>query len=157
MDKEHQPHHDSRWALMRDVAVFQAKLFIDGIRDFALIPVSLVAGLIDLVEGNHPGHFRKVIEAGRRSERWINLFGQHGDDETASRSFTIRNARGGRDVRVPENLDAVVSKLEGLVVEQYRKGGMTASTKRVIDRSLDGLTGKSGQSADQGKDQDPGS
>lgn len=124
---------------MRDVAVFQAKLFIDGVRDFALIPISLVAGLVDLVTGEHPGHFRQVMDIGRQSERWIDLFGQHRESQGAEPKRDDRNTSG---VTVPENLDAVVARLEGLVVDQYNRGGMTATTKRVIDRGLDGLTGK---------------
>ena len=67
----------SRWALFRDVAVFQGKLIIDGLRDLVLVPVSLAAALIGvLTEPRNPGRrFYSVVALGRRSERWINLFG----------------------------------------------------------------------------------
>ena len=38
-----------RWRFLRDVIVFQFKLLLDNLRDFALVPISLVAALIDLV------------------------------------------------------------------------------------------------------------
>jgi hypothetical protein len=40
-----------RWRFLRDVMVFQLKLFLDNLRDFALVPSSLVAALIDLRNG----------------------------------------------------------------------------------------------------------
>ena len=45
------PHVNAneRWKFLRDVAVFQLKLFIDNVRDFALVPISLVAAVIDLI------------------------------------------------------------------------------------------------------------
>jgi hypothetical protein len=32
-----------RWRFLRDVLVFQVKLLLDNVRDFALVPISLVA------------------------------------------------------------------------------------------------------------------
>ena len=40
-----------RWTLIRDIAVFQFKLFVDGVRDLVLVPVSLVLGLVSLLKG----------------------------------------------------------------------------------------------------------
>src|SRR5919202_6476898 len=69
------PPHD-RWAFFRDVLVFQLKLLLDNIRDFALQPVSLVAALIDLVvRGKREGTcFYKVLEWGAHSERVIDVY-----------------------------------------------------------------------------------
>lgn len=39
----------ARWVFLRDVLVFQAKMFLSNLRDFALMPVSLGAALLDLV------------------------------------------------------------------------------------------------------------
>ena len=39
----------SRWELVRDAVVLQGKLFVDGIRDWLLMPVSLVAALLDIL------------------------------------------------------------------------------------------------------------
>jgi len=66
------------WRLM----VFQLKLVIDGLRDVALVPVSLIAGVIGIVRGGPDADrpFEDVLRFGRRTETWINLFGhQQGD------------------------------------------------------------------------------
>jgi len=73
---------DLLWRLM----VFQLKLMMDGFRDIALIPISLIAGVIGVVRGgpDADGPFREVLRFGRRTEVWINLFG-HQEGETADR------------------------------------------------------------------------
>jgi hypothetical protein len=38
---------NERWTFFRDVLVFQLKMLLDNLRDFALMPVSLVAALIE--------------------------------------------------------------------------------------------------------------
>ena len=50
-----QPAKDDHWKFLRDVLVFQLKMFLDNVRDFALMPVSLGAALIDL---DHDGPAR---------------------------------------------------------------------------------------------------
>ncbi len=70
-------NRNPRIELIRDAAVLQMKLLVDGLRDAVLIPVSLVAALIGVLRGGEDcgREFRGVIKLGRRSERWINLFG----------------------------------------------------------------------------------
>ncbi len=41
----------TRLQLMCDVAVLQIKLLVDGLRDALLIPVSLVASILNLMQG----------------------------------------------------------------------------------------------------------
>lgn len=45
------PHanRDERWKFWRDVAVFQLKMLLDNGLDLVLMPVTLVAALIDLI------------------------------------------------------------------------------------------------------------
>lgn len=114
-----QAHHP-RWQLIRNLLVFQAKLVIDGLRDVVLSPISLFAALAGLVAHRQDPqrYFRRVIEVGAASERWINLFGRPADEDQA-------------------NLDELFDRLEQRVVDQYQRGGLTAQTKRAIDRSLD--------------------
>ena len=71
--------------LVWSVLVFQAKLVADGMRDVLLVPISLVAALVGLVGGGtQPGkYFDQVIRFGRRTETWINLFGQRDPEGTA--------------------------------------------------------------------------
>jgi hypothetical protein len=133
MDRDSLPSADaptgapSRWELIRDLAVFQLKLVIDALRDVALSPISLVAGVFDLVKGaDRPGrYFYRVLLAGRRSEAWINLFGEA--DRVAPRPTDAESA----------SLDALVERVEQRLVEQVERGGVTASAKRAIDRCLD--------------------
>ena len=45
-----------RWTLIRDILVLQLKLIVDGLRDFILVPISLVIGVISLLKaGNSSG------------------------------------------------------------------------------------------------------
>ena len=62
--------HDDRWKFLRDVLVFQLKMFLDNVRDFALMPISLAAALIDLiVRGEREGAlFYRVLRWGAHSE-----------------------------------------------------------------------------------------
>jgi hypothetical protein len=114
---------DRRWRLLRDVLVFQVKLAMDALRDVVLSPLSLGAALLDLATGTErdPSWFERVLATGRRTERWIDLFGA---------------ARGGEE---PPGIDRLVARVEALVVEHYERGGMTAQAKDAIDRSLDAV------------------
>ena len=120
----------TRWALIRDIAVFQLRLVIDAARDVVMSPISLGAGLFDLVTGgDRPGDlFYRVLRAGRQTERFINLFGEA--------------ERVGPHADEPEDaasIDQIVERVERMIVEQYERGGVTASAKSAIDRSLDAL------------------
>ncbi len=135
MDASHTPQRRAtRWELIRDIAVFQLKVGVDALRDLALVPVSLVAGALDLISGGEkPGRlFYDVLDAGRRTEDWINLFGDlHGHRSSQT--------RGHLDA-AQDTVDSVVARLENLIVEQYERGGMTATAKNAIDRSLDAFS-----------------
>ena len=48
--------NEPRWRFFRDVLVFQLKIFIGNLRDFALMPVSVAAAVLDLVnKGDREG------------------------------------------------------------------------------------------------------
>ena len=98
-----------RTDLVRDAAVLQIKLLVDGLRDALLIPLSLVAALLGLLRGGPDcdREFRRVIKLGRRSERWINLFGHH---QPLGRSYP-----GG-------SMDSIIEQVETTVLDQYRRG-----------------------------------
>ncbi len=118
------PEH-SRWRLMRDVLVFQLKLFIDGLRDLLMSPISLVAGIGGLLFRREQPElwFEQTLDLGRRSEVWINLFGR--------RSFKQRNAEHG--------FDELVGQVEARLLDQYERGGVTAQAKSAIDKAIDAL------------------
>ena len=98
-----------RIRLVRDAATLQVKLMVDGLRDAVLIPVSLVAALIGFLRGGEEPdrEFQRVLEMGRSSERWINLFGRQnplGNDQAIG------------------SIDQVLEQAEAVVIEQYKKG-----------------------------------
>jgi len=78
VEESHSEAPHSRLQLVWDVLVFQAKLTVDGIRDIILVPISLVAALVGLlIGGDQPAqYFTRVLRFGRKTEYWINLFGQ---------------------------------------------------------------------------------
>jgi hypothetical protein len=122
---------DGRWAFIRDLVVFQLKLLLDALRDVVLSPASIVAGLLDLVSGDDPPgrNFNRLLAAGRRSDAWINLFGEGRFD-----------AEGEERSGDTHSVDSLVGHVERLLLEQVERGGVTASAKEAIDRSLDRVT-----------------
>lgn len=116
----------TRWEVIRDVSVFQVKLGLDALRDLLLSPISIVAALAGLVlRSDRPSvFFDEVIRLGRRSEHFIDLFGMQREPEAPQ-------PHDGPTV------DAIVARVQGALVEQYRKGGVTAGAKHQIDRALD--------------------
>jgi len=121
-----------RWAVIRDIGVLQVKLIVDGLRDLILVPVSLILGVVSLTRtGKETGsEFYELLRLGKRSERWINLFGAA--DKARSPEEEI--------VRFPgEDIDAMVSRVETFVVDEYRKGGVTKQAKEGLDKAIDSL------------------
>lgn len=118
-----------RWTLIRDISLLQVKLIVDGLRDFILVPVSLVVGIYSLAQSGRPGdnEFYNLLRVGRRSERWINLFG------AADRVQPPEIER----VNFPEeDIDSLVRKLENFVVDEYKSGGVTKQAKDHLDQML---------------------
>ena len=123
----------SRTTLARDIVVLQAKLLVDGLRDLILVPASLIVGIISLLsfDDSKPGaEFYRLLHAGKQSEHWINLFG------------ALRNAPPDlEDVKgFPDaDMDDIVGRLESYMVEEHRRGGMTAQAKDRLDKTLDSI------------------
>ena len=123
----------SRSVLLRDVAVFQFKLIVDGLRDLVLVPVSLIAGVISFLSARDgvPGsQFYHLLEAGKQSEHWIDLFG------------AMRNAP--LDLQNPvnfpdENMDHLLERIETFVVNEEKRGGITAQARERLERALRGF------------------
>jgi hypothetical protein len=132
-----------RWRFLRDVAVFQLKLLLDNVRDFALVPISLVAALIDLIyKGEREGAlFYKVLRWGAHSEEVIDVYSAIEDHPPDS--FKVNPAY---------TVDAVIARLEGVVVREYEKGGTAASIKAAMDRAIDQLHHETKEKGDQARD-----
>ena len=118
-----------RIQLIREAAVLQLKLVADGFRDALLIPISLIAALIGVLRGgvDCDREFRDVIKLGRRSERWINLFGHH-------RPFGFGSPAG--------SMDRVLEQVETIVVEQYKKGKSAVEAREEVRKVIEKETGE---------------
>ncbi len=119
---------DERWEFLRDVAVFQVKMLLDNLRDFALMPVSLGAAVIDLLsKGNSEGAlFYQVLRWGARSERVIDVY-----------SAIESEAEPAPALAPSYTVDTVVARLERVLVRECEKGGTAASVKAAMDRAID--------------------
>ena len=122
----------TRWVLIRDIAVFQVKLIIDGFRDLILVPISLITGVFSLLQPTDKvgESFYELIRVGKRSERWINLFG-------AAAHWHKPEAEPTRFEE--EDIDRMVSRVERFIVDEYQKGGVTAQAKERLDQAIDTL------------------
>ena len=121
------------WTLIRDIAVLQVKLVVDGLRDLILVPASLVAGVISLskTKDGVPGtEFYTLVGVGKQSERWINLFGAY---KNAPPEVTEQNHFGDADI------DDIVSRVESFVVDEYKRGGVTAQARDRMNKAMDAM------------------
>jgi hypothetical protein len=75
-----------KWVIFRDLVIFQVKLGLDGLKDVALMPLSITAAVLDVVfPGRRPGHrFYAVLRVGERFDSWLNLFGAAKDADARS-------------------------------------------------------------------------
>ena len=121
------------WTLIRDVGVLQVKLLVDGLRDLVLLPASLIAGVISLLnskDGKPGSQFYELIAVGKQSESWINLFG------------ALKNAPKGihTDVNFGNaDIDDIVSRVETFVVDEYQRGGVTKQARDRMKQALDAM------------------
>jgi hypothetical protein len=137
----------SRSVTLRDFAIFQIKLFLDGIKDFVAIWLSVGAIILDFIagRGKRPRLFYSVVRASERFDRWINLHGvvkQMDDLETDDGLFGASRAgddslvgkieqlvRGGDEPRRAPSVDPEpplttdpLSSLDAAVADRERKG-----------------------------------
>jgi len=126
-----------RSELIRNAVIFQLKLVADGFRDLVLLPVSLVATIIGLLRGgDEPDReFKQVIDIGRQSEHWINLFGNHEHPEDANPGTSI---------------DVLFTKVEDTLKQHYQSTGTSKSAQAKIDEALRAVQDKATE-GQQGK------
>lgn len=132
-----------RWRFLRDVLVFQVKLLLDNLRDFALVPISLAAAVIDLIyKGEREGAlFYKVLRWGAHSEGVIDVY-----------SAIEHHERGSFKMNPEYTVDAVIARLEGVLVREYEKGGTAASIKTAMDRAIDQVHKETGTTRDRARE-----
>ena len=124
------------WILARDVAVLQFKLVVDGLRDLVLVPASLIAGVVSLAktrDGQPGDEFYRLVSVGKQSERWINLFGAL---QNAPPEVVARDHFGTSDI------DEIVAKVESFVVDEYKRGGVTAQARDSLQQAMDRMRRK---------------
>ncbi|MCB1844436.1 MAG: hypothetical protein KDI09_15855 [Halioglobus sp.] len=119
----------TRIDLLRDIGVLQLKLIVDGIRDFVLVPLSLIAGAIGLLSGGREAGqaFYDLLRYAKLSERWINLFG-------AVDRLDTPDSEVEQDTGV--DLDRMVSRFEDFVRAEYHDGHITAQAREKLDRAI---------------------
>jgi hypothetical protein len=133
----------SRWQLFRAVLVFEAKLAVDGLKDFVLAPLALLAFLLDMKrarKGEEWESFENVLLLGERFERWLALYGIPGrdpldpDDPQDLKRGGILD-EGGSDVLL-DSIELTAKKI----------------SRELLDRT--GSAGKSGDGGSKGEPPD---
>jgi hypothetical protein len=120
---EEDPH--ARWKFIRDVGVFQLKLLINNLHNFFQVPLTLAVAIFDLIfKGKYHGErFYKLLEHGRTIDDAIDIYSVIAHRE--------------KPLNTDYTVDALVARLESVVVREYEKGGTAANVRIALDRALD--------------------
>ena len=96
----------------RQLVIFQFKLALDALRDFALSPLSIGAFLVDSLTRPRfeESLTHRLMVLGRRSDRVINLFGEYGEEG----DYTVDRTLDGVE-------EAVYSRRRSKVSERGRE------------------------------------
>jgi hypothetical protein len=133
-----EPEQPAVWTLIRDAAVLQFKLIVDGLRDLLLVPASLVAAVISLArttDGEPGDEFYRLVSVGKQSERWINLFGalNNAPDHVVEEHYF-----GNADI------DDIVTRVESFVVDEYQRGGVTKQARDRLNEAIERIRKRKG-------------
>jgi hypothetical protein len=130
MTPQRDPH--ARWKFVRDVLVFETKLALNNLHNFFQIPLTIAVAVFDLIVGGKEEgeRFYKLVEIGRTIDDSIDIYSiiEH-RERSLNRDYTV---------------DALVRKVEEVVVREYEKGGTAASVKQAVDRVIDEMQAKAG-------------
>jgi len=128
---------ERRWRLIRDLLTFTLKASLEAMRDIALIPAALGAGLIGILfSPDHPErYFADVLRLGDRFDRFIDLFGS----ARARRAAGFHTETGEVEPDEVPQVDEIVDWLEGQLQKEIAKGGTTAEAFEAVDRALDAV------------------
>jgi hypothetical protein len=132
------PH--ARWKFIRDVLVFEAKLSLNNFHNFFQVPLTFAVAVFDLIfRGKEEGaRFYKLVEVGRTIDDSIDIYSviEH-RERSLNKDFTV---------------DAVVKRLESVIIHEYEKGGTAASVKQAVDKAIDGMQSSTGEHASKAAD-----
>lgn len=111
-----------RGVTLRDFAIFQVKLLLDGSKDFFAFWLSIGAIVLDFISGRgrRPRLFYSVVRASERFDRWLNL---HSVIEQMDRSGSDDGLFGASEA----GADSFIGQVERVV-----RGG-DGERKRAID------------------------
>ena len=112
------------WPQVRQLLIFQVKLYIDALRDLLMSPLSIAIFVIDVIQKNKGDKalFKSLLDFGRKTEKAINLFNQydHHDEELTG-------------------IDAIISQVEESIRKEYKDGAVSSGAKESLDNSLSNL------------------
>lgn len=114
----------SRRRILRDLLVFQVKLWLEGLKDIVLVPLSLGAAVIDVIFHRKSGRgaLYGVMDLGDRFEEWIDLYGDRPD---AGEPVDVSRYAEGYPFR-----DAPSVEVEGETREGVPESSSTHSRRR---------------------------
>jgi hypothetical protein len=94
-----------RAVIVRDLVFFQVKLWLDGIKDIVLSPLSIAGAAIDLLfdQSGADSLFYRVMRYGERFDLWLNLYGPA--REAAHHPDGLLSRRGLRGKDMIEQID----------------------------------------------------
>jgi hypothetical protein len=98
----------SRWVILRDLFLFQLKLFLDGLIDVTLSPLSIAVAAVEILfGGERRGRlFYSILRLGERADLWLNLYG-------ASRRADADGLLGGSEAGSDSLLGELELRLRG--------------------------------------------
>ena len=113
----------SRGVTLRDFAIFQLKLALDGGKDFCAFWLAIFAIILDFIagRGSRPRLFYSVVRASERFDKWINL---HSVVQRMDETGTADGLFGGSDA----GSDSLVGQ-----IEQSARGGEEARSQPIED------------------------
>ena len=126
----------TRNVTVRDFAIFQMKLALDGTKDFVAFWCSIAAIILDFISGRgkRPRLFYSVMRASERFDKWLNL---HSVLQKMDELESEEGLFGGID----EDEDTLASEIEKLV---RRSSLGREEALRRLKASADELRGKGG-------------
>ena len=100
----------SRSVTLRDFAIFQLKLALDGFKDMIVFTLSIVAIVLDFIagRGERPRLFYSVMRTSERFDAWLNL---HGTIQKLDESGGEDGLFGASDA----GSDSLIGQIEQLV------------------------------------------
>lgn len=138
-----------RGKVARDMLVFQAKLFTDGVKDVLLSPLSLMAGLLGIFFslGNPGTPLYTLLRFGKRMEGWINLFSAAYPADAAHEGDLNEESEGDpeSDKPTPLDFDSLVDKLQAALTDPDERSRLSDQSKSQLVAMTKKLRGEQDQ------------